>query len=147
MIIRRATVNDIPGLGKLFDAYRVFYGKQSDLRGALEFLEDRISGIESQVFISIEDDDRITGFIQLYPLYSSTRMARLWLLNDLYVDPEFRGKGISKQLIEKAKTLCRQTKACALILETAKDNEIANILYVSTGFKLDREHNYYEWEE
>jgi GNAT superfamily N-acetyltransferase len=148
MKITKAKVEDIDHLVELFDAYRMFYGKESDIEGAREFLEDRLSGIESQIFIALEEEDgeEILGFVQLYPLYSSTRMKRLWLLNDLYVRPEFRGQGISKKLIERAKILCRETKACGLILETAKDNTIGNQLYPAVGFELDNEHHYYSWD-
>jgi GNAT superfamily N-acetyltransferase len=145
-MIRKAKKEDIQSLANLFDAYRIFYGQESDIHGAMKFLEDRISGIESQIFIAVDEKEQFTGFVQLYPLYSSTRMKRLWLLNDLFVVPEFRKQGISRQLIERAKTLCRQTKACGMMLETAKNNTTGNALYSSAGFTLDKDHNHYTWD-
>ena len=87
----------------------------------------------------------MAGFVQLYPLFSSTRMKRLWLLNDLYVNPGYRGQNISVQLINRAKELVNETSACGLMLETAKSNEIGNKLYPRTDFILDEEHYYYFW--
>jgi GNAT superfamily N-acetyltransferase len=87
----------------------------------------------------------LAGFVQLYPLFSSTRMKKLWLLNDLFVQEEYRGKGYSLALIEKSKKLCEETGACGLMLETHKENIIGNKLYERTGFSLDAEHNYYSW--
>lgn len=72
-------------------------------------------------------------------------MKRLWLLNDLFIQPEHRGKGISVVLINACKELCRNSDSCGMILETSKDNTIGNQLYHKTGFSLDSEHNYYEW--
>ncbi len=144
MEIRRATLEDIDSLAELFDQYRVFYEKPSDLATAKEFLRDRISADESVVFVTTEGNV-MTGFTQLYPLFSSTRMKRLWLLNDLFVDDRFRGKGISILLIDRAKQHCRDTGGCALTLETAKSNLIGNNLYLRTDFVLDEEHNYYSW--
>jgi ribosomal protein S18 acetylase RimI-like enzyme len=63
----------------------------------------------------------------------------------LFVEKEYRGKRISKMLIEKSKELCKQTNACELILETAKSNIVGNELYPKAGFNLDNEHNYYSW--
>jgi GNAT superfamily N-acetyltransferase len=100
---------------------------------------------ESVVFIALEDGTA-TGFTQLYPLFSSTRMKQIWLLNDLYVAPEHRGKGISKMLLEKAKELARKTDACEVMLETAKTNDIGNQLYPSAGFELGTDFNWYHWE-
>ena len=61
-------------------------------------------------------------------------MKRLWLLNDLFVVNNHRGKGISVALIDKAKEHCKQTRACGLILETAKDNKVGNNLYIFGGW-------------
>lgn len=144
MEVRHATLNDIDSLAELFDQYRVFYEKPSDLVSAKKFLHDRIAADESVVFVA-KEGNVMTGFTQLYPLFSSTRMKRLWLLNDLFVDSRFRGKGISVLLIERAKQHCRETGACALTLETAKSNLIGNNLYPRNDFVLDEEHNYYSW--
>lgn len=143
--IKKATVEDIPELALLFDGYRIYYKKESDIPAAIAFLKARIEQQESEIFIAYNDFGEMAGFVQLYPLFSSTRMKRLWLLNDLFVHPDFRGVGISIKLIDRAKELCRATNACALILETEKSNVIGNQLYPRTDFELDREHNYYEW--
>jgi len=143
--VEQATIIHLDRLAVLFDQYRVFYEKQSDVKAAKGFLRQRIEANESVIFVSFNEASVMTGFTQLYPLFSSTRMKRLWLLNDLFVEATFRGKGFSIALIESAKEHCRQTGGCGLILETAKSNDIGNKLYPKTGFKLDNEHNYYSW--
>ena len=142
--IRKANITDLDQLSELFDLYRMFYNKASDLTAGKEFLKERIINSESEIFISIIDSKAV-GFVQLYPYFSSTRMKKMWLLNDLFVHSEFRGKGISKELIEVSKKLCIETNACAVNLETSKMNDIGNSLYPSTGFVLDLENNYYSW--
>lgn len=144
--IQQAALHHIEPLALLFDQYRVFYKKDSDIVGAKNFLRERIEKNESVIFVSFNEANVMTGFMQLYPLFSSTRMKRLWLLNDLFVDERFRGKGFSIALIEKAKEWCVQTVACGLLLETAKSNMIGNNLYPRTGFVLDEDHNYYSWD-
>ena len=142
--IRRATIQDLKELTSLFDAYRVFYGKESNLDNAEEFLKDRIEAEESIIYIA-ETQSTISGFVQLYPSFSSTRLSRLWILNDLFVDNRFRGQGISKLLIEASKELCRQTEGCGVQLETEKSNTIGNNLYPKVDFELDEDHNFYFW--
>ncbi|MCU0352828.1 MAG: GNAT family N-acetyltransferase [Cytophagales bacterium] len=146
---RKATLEDLDQLAVLFDNYRVFYEKKSDLGGARQFLSDRMRNGESEIFVSetvSETNEAVlAGFVQLYPVFSSTRMQRLWLLNDLFVAENYRGKGISVELINRAKELSEQTNAAGLILETAKTNSVGNSLYPSVGFVLDTEHNYYSW--
>jgi GNAT superfamily N-acetyltransferase len=72
-------------------------------------------------------------------------MKKFWLLNDLFVHPEFRGNGISIGLIQKAKDLVLESKACGMYLETEKSNLIGNHLYPKTGFELNTSVNFYEW--
>lgn len=146
MQISKANISDLQDLAVLFDAYRVFYEKTSDIKGAEEFLKQRISNEESIVYIARDEKLKAVGFVQLYPLFSSTRMKKLWLLNDLFVDSNSRGKGISVALINQAKALVKETNACGLMLETAKSNTIGNQLYPKTGFVLNKDHNFYSWD-
>lgn len=145
LLIEEAGLDDISELAVLFDAYRIFYKKTSDLKAAKNFLIDRIKNKESVIFIGRDKNGKAVGFTQLYPLFSSTSMARFWLLNDLFVAPKYRGQGYSKALIEEAKQLCVSTNAVGMMLETASDNHVGNKLYPSIGFTLDEEHNFYSW--
>lgn len=141
---RKATVQDIRQLAELFDQYRIFYHKESDIPGAEKFLKERLEKNDSEIFVA-EKEGELVGFVQLYPLFSSTRMSRYWLLNDLYVHEAHRRKGYSKELIEEAKELCRESKACGVLLETGKSNDVGNQLYPSCGFELYDSVNFYEW--
>ncbi len=146
MKIREVEKNDLESLATLFDAYRVFYSKETDLTGSRNFLSERLHNEDSVVYVAENEAGELTGFVQLYPLFSSVRMKRLWLLNDLFVDPVHRGKGISLKLIDRAKKLALETSACALLLETEKSNVIGNNLYPRAGFKLNETSNFYEWD-
>ncbi|MDR6514345.1 GNAT family N-acetyltransferase [Chryseobacterium camelliae] len=141
---RKATLQDIGQLSELFDQYRIFYHKTSDVPAAEQFLTERIENGDSKIFVA-EIEERLVGFVQLYPLFSSTRMKRYWLLNDLFVNESYRGKGFSKELIEQAKEMAQSTDACGILLETGKSNDIGNKLYPSCGFELYDEVNFYEW--
>lgn len=143
--IIQAESKHLDALVLLFDAYRVFYKKPSNLEGARNFISGLFDRHDSIVYLAQTTNGEFVGFTQLYPSYSSTRMQRLWILNDLYVKPEYRGKGISKQLIERCKELARETNAAGLLLETTKDNHIGNQLYPATGFELEDAVNFYFW--
>ncbi len=142
--IEKASIDHLEQIVPLFEAYRVFYRKAPNPNAARDFLQARLDQNESVIYLAFEDNQAI-GFTQLYPLFSSTRMKRLWLLNDLFVDAQHRGKGVSKLLMEQAKILARTTGAAGLSLETEQSNIIGNQLYPACGFELDKEHNYYFW--
>ncbi|WP_332454021.1 GNAT family N-acetyltransferase [Chryseobacterium aquaticum] len=141
---RKATIQDLSQLAELFDQYRVFYQKESDILSTENFLKERIEKQDSEIYVA-ESEGVLVGFVQLYPLFSSTRMKKYWLLNDLFVNENHRGKGFSKELIEAAKEVCKSSDACGILLETGKSNDIGNQLYPSCGFELYDEVNFYEW--
>jgi len=142
--IRKGTLADLEPLAKIFERYRMWYHQKPDFEGALEFLSKRLRQKESVIFVA-QLNDAIVGFTQLYPLFSSTRMKDLWLLNDLYVEEKHRGKGISLGLIDTAKKLVHETGAFAMFLETDRTNDVGNQLYPRAGFVLNERSNYYEW--
>ena len=97
----QASPNHLDDLALLFDAYRIFYRKETDITAAKKILSDRLTNNHSVVFM-VYDGSRAAGFTQLYPLISSVNMAAVWLLNDLFVDPVYCGNKIGKQLLEAA---------------------------------------------
>lgn len=143
--IREAQEQDLPALSHLFNAYRIFYQKPDEVEACRVFLEERLSRLDSAIWVAEDPLKGLVGFVQLYPSFSSTRLRRLWVLNDLFVKPTFRGQNISKLLIGACKTLCIATNACGLVLETAVDNEIGNQLYPSEGFVLETTFHHYYW--
>ncbi len=145
MKIREAVKKDLKELSLLFDAYRVFYRQSSNLEGARDFIHDRLTFQDSKIFVA-EEKDTLLGFVQLYPRFSSTQLKRTWLLNDLFVSPEARGKQLGIRLIERAKVLAVTTNSVGLMLETEKTNIIGNKLYPKADFILDELHNFYYWD-
>ena len=79
------------------------------------------------------------GFAQLYPLFSSERMARLWLLNDLFVVPAARRRGVARALIRGGEDLARETGASGLMLSTHVNNRTAQRVYEAAGWRRDDE--------
>ena len=71
---KQATINNLEELAPLFDAYRQFYDKKSDIKAAEKFLEARIVNDESVIYLAFNEDEKAVGFVQLYPSFSSTRM-------------------------------------------------------------------------
>ncbi|OGX68531.1 MAG: GNAT family N-acetyltransferase [Paenibacillus sp. RIFOXYA1_FULL_44_5] len=142
--LKQATVDELDVIAELFDQYRVFYKEQSDFQGAKDFIHERFVHHESIIFLAYAaDGGQAIGFAQLYPSFSSTNMARLWILNDLYVTPEARGLGTGRGLLQAAKEYAQKTKACGLTLATAVDNFNAQKLYESSGYVKDDEFYFY----
>lgn len=133
--IEKATLDNIDELALLFNAYRVFYQQDSDLALAKSFLTERLSNNESIVFIAYFENKAV-AFTQLYPKYSSAKAVKNWILNDLYVDQNYRKLGIASQLIQQVMAFAERTNAAFVELETAIDNYNAQKLYKKLGFEI-----------
>ncbi|UPZ35715.1 GNAT family N-acetyltransferase [Sphingobacterium sp. PCS056] len=143
-LIKQATLADLNESATLFNLYRIFYRQESDLEKGKDFLRERFINNESTIFLVLVDNQAV-GFVQLYKLFHYTKLAKQWLLSDLYVHPDYRGQGFSIALIDRSKLWCEETNACGLMLETEKTNDIGNSLYHRCGFEYDGLHNYYHW--
>jgi len=115
--IRRAGAGDLDVLAPLFDSYRRFYRLTGDLEAAKLFLRDRMEQNESVIFIAFEAGKAV-GFTQLYPSFSSGAMARIFVLNDLFVAPEARRSGVGSALLRAAAEFSRAEGAVRLVLST-----------------------------
>ena len=135
-VISRAGPADLDALAVLFDAYRQFYGQPSDVPRARDWLRSRLRVGESVVLLA-KRGDVIVGFVQLYPMFSSVRTAKTWILNDLFVDAGARRKGVARALLDAAARFAREDGAAGISLETTQDNAAARALYRAAGWNED----------
>jgi len=134
--IRRAGPQDLDALAVLFDAYRGFYGQPSDVPRARDWLRTRMRVGESVVLVA-EREGGLAGFTQLYPMFSSVRTARTWILNDLFVAEAARRGGIARALLDAAVAFARAEGAVGISLETTRGNAAARALYRAAGWHED----------
>ncbi|WP_394205688.1 GNAT family N-acetyltransferase [Shewanella waksmanii] len=113
MFFRIAIETDLAALAPLFDDYRCCLGQPSNIELSQQFIAARLAENDSVILLCLMQESPV-GFIQLYPSFSSLLLKPLWYFDDLYVSPEFRGQGIAKQLIAKAKELADETQVLAV---------------------------------
>ena len=142
--ILQAGLEHLDQVVPLFDAYRRFYRKPTDEAGARTFLHERLTNRDSLILFALDDASVALGFTQLYPSFSSVRMRPLWVLNDLFVVPEARGRGVGRRLMEAARERAQTAGMVALALATEKNNTTAKALYESLGYERDTAFDYYE---
>jgi len=133
--IRRANLSDTPELTELVEQYRAFYN-QSPNPGTQEYLRNRITNQESIIYVA-QEDDQLIGFTQIYPTFSTVSLSEIWLLNDLFVAQEHRGKHVANALIETAEQAAKDAGATRIWLRTAHTNTSAQALYEGRGWVQD----------
>ena len=140
--VRQAVFSDLVELTELFNQYRVFQGKESDLSAARAFLQARFDHGDSVVFIAIESSLPL-GFAQLYPSYSSTSLARVFILNDLFVHEMGRRKGVASRLLAALEGYAWAQGAARVTLNVATANQAGQALYEAQGWSKDTQFHMY----
>lgn len=144
---RQANISDLDTIAPMFDAYRQFYGKAPDLMGAREFLGERMKLNESVIFLAFQNEHEsphAVGFTQLYPSFSSVSMAKIFVLNDLFVSPSGRGQGVGTALLSAAADYAKSVGAIRLNLNTDVQNKAAQSVYEAAGWVRDQQYFMYE---
>lgn len=145
-IISRADVSHSHEVALLFNEYRQFYGCKNDVLAAEQFICARLQDASSVVFMARSPEGMGLGFVQLYPSFSSLRLAPIFILNDVFVTQHARCVGIGRALVQQAAEYAKAQGARALVLETQKENVRAQGLYEALGFVRDQKFLTYELE-
>jgi ribosomal protein S18 acetylase RimI-like enzyme len=134
MTIRRATPGDADSVARLLNDFQVEYEEPSPGTEALEErYSDLIRNREMTVLLAGEGPD---GFAQIRYrpwVYSAGPNAHAYL-EELYVVPALRGKGIGRELLDAAMETARSEGATHMELGTSENDEAARALYESAGF-------------
>jgi ribosomal protein S18 acetylase RimI-like enzyme len=147
MRIVQATLEHLDLLTPLFIKYREFYGELPFPDSSRKFLETRLKRKESVIYLALADDeDKLLGYCQLFPSYSSLSLKRVWILNDIYVAEDARRMLVADRLLQTAKQMAKDTNAVRLRVATSVSNEVAQKTYESIGFREDTRFKNYTLE-
>jgi GNAT superfamily N-acetyltransferase len=131
--VRPARTHEIEEMLPLIRAYCEFYETEPNDEGLRTMFETLISEPSQGAVFIARADGKAVGFAPLDWKWSSLKGARLGYLEDLFVDPEARGRGIADALIEVCAERCRELGMPALEWLTAPDNHRAQKVYNRTG--------------
>jgi ribosomal protein S18 acetylase RimI-like enzyme len=138
-MIRKATLQDLDQVTRLFDEYAVFYKNPSNYEKHKAYLKERLENNEATVFLAFDENnqDKAIGFALIYVTFSSLALNKIVILNDLFVDPEIRKNGTGEKLILETIAFAKELGTKTIRLRTAKNNIIAQKLYHKMGFVRD----------
>ena len=123
----------------LMRAYCDFYAVRPTDEALLDMSRALIADPERegvQLIARARESGAALGFATIFWTWSTTRAARIGVMNDLFVAPAARGAGggrVGEALIAACAERCRARGAVALTWQTALDNERAQALYDRIG--------------
>lgn len=96
---------------------------------------------DSMIVLLAEDKGKIVGFA-----YGEVKNAKkhgyksnIGVIGNLYVKPEYRGRGIGEKLMKKLMSILSKSKVSEIRVEVFADNTPAKNLYEKLGFKVMRQ--------
>ena len=128
--IRMARAHDAPIIQTMLEALAAAIGEPGGIKGTLADLLHHGFGPDPlfNAFIAaINDVD--AGMLLAFPEYSSWRGKRGCYVQDLYVDPAYRGTGIARALLARA-----AQGSHYLRLSVSASNHSAAQFYIGNGF-------------
>ena len=139
-MIRNLELKDFENWSKLYKSYADFY-KVPMNKVILDTLWNWIHDVNHIVNgFCYELDSNIVGIAHYRTMPRPIKGQYIGFLDDLFVDPEFRGKKIAQKLIYHLKSLSKANKWNGIRWITHSSNENAKKLYdkiaVNTGFEL-----------
>ena len=135
--IRPAREDEIEEMLPLIRAYCEFYETEPNDDGLRQMFRTLINDPSQGAVFIARADGKAVGFATLDWKWSSLKGARIGYLEDLFVDPGARGKGIADALIEVCAGRCRELGMPAMSWQTAPDNHRAQQVYDRTGADSD----------
>ncbi len=131
---------DLPELLPLLRGYCEFYEVAPSDEALLRLSRALIADPERegvQLLARDGDGGAAIGFATIFWSWSTTRAARIGVMNDLFVRPESRGGGGADALIAACAERCVARGAVELEWQTAHDNYRAQTLYERVGGRRD----------
>jgi len=141
-VIREIHSKDKKQWEKLYKGYAVFYKVEMNnqiLQTVWNWLSDKNHELKG---IGYEIDGKIVGLAHYRKLLSPLKGKYIGYLDDIFVDPEYRGQKIGKKLLNKIKEISKANGWNLVRWQTDEDNFTAKKLYDKIATKTKK--NVYE---
>jgi ribosomal protein S18 acetylase RimI-like enzyme len=132
--MRRASVADLGDLLRLMHEFYEEAGFPLNLdRARAAFLPLLAPGELGQVWVA-DFEGQVAGHLVFTFSYSMEYGGRTAFIEDLFVRPALRNRGVGRALVGQARTICERLGVRAMYLEVARSNGPAQAIYRAVGF-------------
>ncbi len=141
-MIRTIQLKDKERWKKLYIGYADFYKVEMNDK-ILEIVWKWLNDVKHELKgIGYEVDGKIVGLAHYRKLLSPLKGKYIGYLDDIFVDPEYRGQKIGKKLLNKIKEISKVNNWNLVRWQTDEDNLTAKKLYNKVATKTKK--NVYE---
>lgn len=133
--IRVASTADLDEVLRLMRGYYADDGLAFELERASTTMSRLLNEPHWGRVLLLESHERPIGYVAVCLGFSLELGGNDAFIDEIYVVPEFRGRGHGKRLLEAAAASAREMGVQALHLEVDRTNHVARELYDSLGYR------------
>jgi ribosomal protein S18 acetylase RimI-like enzyme len=127
----------------------------AELEGLSDVFENSIAKLSDSIFarsayveaLIAKDGDRYAGYALFFPFFASFRGQHGYYLDDLYIDPAFRGTGLGEALLREIARLGAERGFERIDLQVRDGNIKAISFYDKLGAVLDSEERHFKFTD
>jgi GNAT superfamily N-acetyltransferase len=133
ILVRPIAAGDAQAWRPLWDGYNAFYGRSGSTA-----LDERVTaqtwrrffepGSDMHAFVA-QVDGRVVGLAHCVVHPSTSRLAPVCYLQDLFTEHAQRGRGVGRALIDGVKVFAREAGCSRVYWHTHSSNAAARVLY------------------
>lgn len=132
--VRQAEAADAGALAVLYDELLRSYGHQPRPHDTPGFIADLLQRAWVRMFIAADAGGALVGFIGCGLTYSAVSLRLALTINDLFVLPHVRRRGVATQLLAAAQTYATRNGMAKIFVEAATEATFVIRLYERAGF-------------
>lgn len=134
--INKLTKNKVDEICPAYLKYRESAGVKSSVAEVKKYLQIELKKGDDGIIVA-KLKDKPVAFLHYGVERSTLRPAERIRLKALFVEEEYRGKGISKQLIQR---LQEEAGEREVVVKARRSNEVSPHVYLNSGFVEDEEY-------
>lgn len=130
MVVRTLVKSDYAKLEAMLKRYKVSVGEPTFTEHQFQLLTDAIEAKQIEFYV-VENEGQLIAMCSIARFFSTFNFTNSAIFEDFYVEKNYRGKGIARQLIEYVFESCNGAGVDSILVGSS---EVDQDMYRSLGF-------------
>lgn len=146
LIVRKATPKDVDLLYEMINGLATYEKRPEDMTGSIKMLKYFLFEKKIATALIAEIDNEPIGYAIYYPTFASFATKMNAYIEDLFIKPEYRGKGLGKEFFYKLLEMIKDEGYSKLEWSCLDWNTPSIEFYKKLGAKEETGRVYFEYD-
>ena len=146
LIVRKATPKDMDLLYEMINGLATYEKRPEDMTGSIKMLKYWLFEKKIATAVIAEMDNKPIGYAIYYPKFASFAAKMNVYIEDLFIKPEYRGKGFGKEFFHKLLEMIKDEGYSKLEWSCLDWNTLSIEFYKKLGAKEETGRVYFEYD-